>query len=128
MRVIWRISAANGTYDQSFNYNSDEFITDINTNSISYAFYSDAAWATPTAAPTSGTITFTGQNYYPNGVESPVPVAISGSSTTNIADFATAGTSYGFSFSGKCEWLKVVIASLNGSVGSMEIILDRYTG
>lgn len=128
MRVVWNLSAANGTYSQPFNYNSDEFITDINTNEINYAFFSDNAWTTPTSAPTSGTITFTGQNSYPNGVIQNIPVALISNSPTNIADFSVSGTKGGFSFLGKCEWIQAVISDLESGVGSIQIILDRYTG
>lgn len=130
MRVVWNISAANGTYSHDFFYNTDGSIEDINITGISYAFYSDTKWSVPTSAPVVGTMTWMGQQYYPNGVVLNIPVALTGSpptTPTNIVDFSVSGSQNGFTFAGKCMAFSVVIASLTNTVQSIQIIIDRYT-
>lgn len=129
MRQIWSISAANGTYTHSFVTNTDGSVEDININAISYAFFSDTGWTTPTSAPVAGTMTWAGQQYYPNGVTTNIPVAFAVSpATTNVADFSVSGTQNGFTFAGKCFEFTVVIAGLSNNVQSIQIVIDRYTG
>lgn len=128
MRIIWPILTANGTYNHDFTTNTDESIEDININGISYAFFSDTNWIVPVAAPTVGTLTITGWDFYSDGVETPVPVALSGSTTTNVVDFSVAGNQYGFTFRGKCMAFKIITSGISNTVGSMKIIINRYTG
>ncbi len=128
MRIIWPIKAANGTYTHNFTLNTDQSIEDINTNAISYAFYSDTNWTTPVAAPTAGTMTWTGQDFYPDGVITPIPVVLVSNVPSNVVDFSVSGSSYGFTFLGKCMFYSVVVSGISGTVGSMKIIINRYTG